>query len=75
MRRTKRKSRTPFNIDSRRRREIESYAQYAAAADSEDFWRWLVAWIWHYRGQNLISRLINAARRMGGKLTEAEAAR
>jgi hypothetical protein len=75
MRRTKRKSCTAFNIDSRRRREIESYAQYVSAANTKEFWRWLVAWIWHYRGPNVTSRLIAAAMRMRYVLTEAEADR
>jgi hypothetical protein len=62
----------PFDLTVRRRREIESHANYIGAAETEDFWRWIVAWIWHnkdvYAGE-----ITNAAKRMGRKITEAEA--
>jgi hypothetical protein len=63
-----------FDLAAVRRREIERHARHVGAADTEDFWRWLVAWAWH----NTASRdpagaLIMAAARMGGSLSEAEA--
>jgi hypothetical protein len=72
----RRKSRTPFDITVKRRREIESYGKYVDAADTADFWRWLVAWLWHYHkpAEEQQWAVIQAAERMGGKLTEAKAA-
>jgi hypothetical protein len=70
------KARTAFNMTVCRRREIERDAKAVGAADTEDFWRWPVAWLWHYHkpAKDQQWAVIQAARRMGGKLTEAEAA-
>jgi len=62
-----------FDLAAIRRREIERHARHVGAADTEDFWRWLVAWSWH----NAASRdpagaLQLAAERMGRALTHAE---
>jgi hypothetical protein len=64
-----------FSLSAVRRAEIERHARYVGAADTEDFWRWLVAWSWH-NGQNNrdpAGALMMAAGRMGGCLTESQA--
>jgi hypothetical protein len=63
-----------FNLDARRRREIERHAKHIGAAETEDFERWLIAWAWH-NGQTTDPKaaLQEAAPRMGGKLSEREA--
>jgi hypothetical protein len=64
-----------FNLPAIRRGEIERHALHVGAADTEDFWRWLVAWVWH-NDQNVrdpIGALKLAVGRMGGSITEAEA--
>jgi hypothetical protein len=73
-RRERRKS-NPFDICAKRRREIVSHARLVGAADSDDFSRWLIAWIWHNsKAADPIWSLMNAARTMGREITEAEAA-
>ena len=64
-----------FRIDHIRRREIEAHARYVGAADTEDFERWLVAWVWHNRqSTDPIWAVANAARRMGRpNMSDAEA--
>lgn len=62
----------PFDLTVRRRREIESHANYIGAAETEDFWRWIVAWIWHNKDASALE-VINAAKRMRRNITEAEA--
>jgi len=62
-----------FNFEATRRREIERHAVHAGVADTEDFDRHLIAWLWHNpKAQDLIWSLSEAARRMGGELSEAE---
>lgn len=57
-----------------RRREIVRHAVYVGAADTADFSRWLIAWLWHNpRARDQIWSLMETAKRMGGKITEAEA--
>src|SRR5262249_55731843 len=57
-----------------RRREIVRHAVYVGAADTADFSRWLIAWLWHNpRARDQIWSLMEKAKRMGGKITEAEA--
>ena len=71
----KRRKRGAFSLPTMRRREIERHALHVGAADTEDLWRWLVAWCWH-NDQNVrdpVGALQLAAERMGGALTEAEA--
>jgi hypothetical protein len=63
-----------FDLAAVRRREIERHARHVGAADTEDFWRWLVAWAWHNAGsRDHAGALQLAADRMGRALTHAEA--
>src|SRR5262245_20429353 len=67
-------STSTFNFEATRRREIERHGRLAGVADTEDFDRHLIAWAWHNpKGQDLIWSLSEAAKRMGGALSEAEA--
>ena len=64
----------PDFINVKRRKEIEAHARHVGAADSEDFSQWLIAWVWQNpRATDQVWSLMEAARRMGGKLTETEA--
>src|SRR5262245_66168369 len=73
-RRSQRKYRRRFDFAPTRRREIERHARHIGAADSDDFSRWLIAWVWHnQKSSDPLCALANAAVRMGGRLTEAEA--
>jgi hypothetical protein len=71
----RRKRRGASNLPAIRRGEIERHARDIGVADTEDFWRWLVAWCWHneQNGRDPAGALILAAERMGGILTQAEA--
>jgi hypothetical protein len=63
-----------FDLCAKRRREIVLHARYVGAADTEDFSRWLIAWIWHnQKAIDPIWAVMEAAKRMGGKVTEIEA--
>lgn len=64
-----------FDFKARRRREIEAHAKYVGAAETEDFTRWLIAWLWHLpKSSDLVGALVNAASRMGRRgMPEAEA--
>jgi hypothetical protein len=69
-----RRKSNPFDICAQRRREIVRHARLVGAADTEDFSRWLIAWVWHSpRAADQIWSLMNAARTMGREITEAEA--
>jgi len=71
---TRRRKRGAFNLAAIRRGEIERHARCVAAADTEDFWRWLSAWVWH-NDKNVhdpVGALQLAAERMGGTQAEAE---
>jgi hypothetical protein len=71
----KRRKRGAASLPAIRRVEIERHALHVGAADTEDFWRWSVAWSWHNK-QNIrdpAGALKLAAERMGGSITEAEA--
>jgi hypothetical protein len=75
MSRGPRRKRGAFSLPAIRRDEIERHARYVGAADTDDFWRWLVAWCRH-NGQNSrdpAGTLKLAAERMGGSLTDGEA--
>jgi len=75
MSRGPRRKRGAFSLPAVRRDEIERHARYVGAADTGDFWRWLVAWRWH-NGQNSrdpAGALKLAAERMGGSLSDGEA--
>jgi hypothetical protein len=70
----KRRRKKTFNLDSKRRREIERLARHVGAADTEDFDRYLIAWHWHNpQSTDPIWSLMNAARNMGGSIAEAKA--
>jgi hypothetical protein len=71
----KRRRQNVRNLPAIRRGEIERHARYVGAADTEDFWRWLVAWCWHngQNGRDPTGALKLAAKRMDGDLTEADA--
>jgi hypothetical protein len=44
------------------------------AADTEDFERWLIAWVWHNpKAKDQVWSVMEAAKSMGGKISEAEA--
>jgi hypothetical protein len=63
-----------FNLTAKRRREIVLHARHVGAAETEDFSRWLVAWVWHNRNaKDQIWSVMECAKNMGGKITEAGA--
>src|SRR5262245_15616866 len=63
-----------FDFAAKRRQEIVSHARLVGAAETEDFSRWLIAWVWHNpKAKDQIWSVMEAAKRMGGKITEAEA--
>jgi hypothetical protein len=69
-----RRQRKNFDFTAKRRREIVLHARYVGAAETEDFSRWLIAWVWHNRkATDQIWSLMECAKNMGGKITEAEA--
>jgi hypothetical protein len=69
-----RRKSSSFDICAKRRWEIALHARLVGAADTEDFSRWLIAWIWHNpRAMDQIWSVMNAARTMGREITEAEA--
>jgi hypothetical protein len=64
-----------FDFHAKRRREIVLHGRYVGAAQTEDFSRWLIAWVWHNpKAKDQIWSVMNAARNMGREITEAEAA-
>jgi hypothetical protein len=66
--------RQPFSFPAKRRREIVLHARHVGAAETEDFSRWLIAWVWHNpKAKDQIWSVMEAAKSMGGKITEAEA--
>jgi hypothetical protein len=68
------RQRKNFDFSAKRRREIVLHAQHVGAADTEDFSRWLIAWVWHNpKAKDQIWSLMECAKDMGGKITEAEA--
>src|SRR5262249_31081891 len=46
-RRSQRKYRGRFDFAPTRRREIERHARHVGAADTDDLYRWLLAWCWN----------------------------
>jgi hypothetical protein len=63
-----------FCFAAKRRREIVLHARHVCAAETEDFSRWLIAWVWHNpNAKDQIWSLMECAKNMGGKITEAEA--
>ena len=70
----RRRRNSNFDFAAKRRREIELHARYVGAAQTDDFDRWLIAWHWHNPGAiGPIWSLMEAAKRMGRKISEAEA--
>ena len=68
------RQRKSFDFTAKRRREIVLHARHVGAMDTEDLSQWLVAWVWHNRkAKDQIWSVMEAAKRMGGKITEAEA--
>jgi hypothetical protein len=66
--------RNNFDFAAKRRQEIVRHARHVGAADTEDFSRWLIAWVWHNRkAKDQIWSVMECAKNMGGKITEAEA--
>jgi hypothetical protein len=66
--------RQPFSFPAKRRREIVLHARHVGAANTEDFSRWLIAWVWHNpKAKDQIWSVMEAAKNMGGKITEAQA--
>ncbi len=71
---TLRRRRKNFDFTAKRRREIVLHARHVGAADTEDFERWLIAWVWHNpSARDQIWSAMEAAKSMGGKISEAEA--
>ena len=63
-----------FDFTAKRRREIVLHARHVGAAETEDFSRWLIAWVWHNRrAKDQIWSVMECAKNMGRKITEAEA--
>jgi hypothetical protein len=63
-----------FDFCAKRRNEIVLHARLVGATDTDDFSRWLIAWVWHNRkATDQIWAVMEAAKRMGGKITEAQA--
>jgi hypothetical protein len=63
-----------FDLNAKRRKEIVQHALLVRAADTDDFPRWLIAWHWYNpKARDAIWSLQEAAKRMGGSITEAEA--
>jgi hypothetical protein len=63
-----------FDLNAKRRKEIVQHALLVRAADTDDFPRWLIAWHWYNpKAADPIWSLMEAAKRMGGQLTEAQA--
>jgi hypothetical protein len=66
--------RKTFDLAAKRRREIVLHARLVGAADTEDFSRWPIAWVWHNRkAKDQIWSVMECARNMGRAITEAEA--
>jgi hypothetical protein len=63
-----------FDFHAKRRKEIVLHGRDVGAAQTEDFGRWLIAWVWHNpKGNDQIWSVMECAKNMGGKISEAEA--
>jgi hypothetical protein len=63
-----------FDLLAKRRKEIVLIARHVGAAQTDDFDRYLIAWVWHNRkAKDQIWSVMEAAKRMGGNITETEA--
>jgi hypothetical protein len=64
-----------LDVLAKRRREIVLHAKYVGAASTADFDVWLTQWVIHNpTAKDEVWAVMMAARRMGGEITEAEAA-
>jgi hypothetical protein len=55
-----------FDLNQRRRIEIERHAIHVGAAETDDLCRWLIAWVWHNPGaKDQVGAVIECARRVG----------
>jgi len=69
----KRRKRGAFSVPVTRRGEIVRHAKHVGAADTEDYWRWLVAWVWHNpTSKDQVGALMFASVRMGRGLGTSE---
>src|SRR5215831_1852053 len=70
----RRRRHSNFDFCAKRRREIVLHARHVGAAQTDDFDRWLIAWVWHNcKAKDQIWSVMECAKNMGGKVTEAEA--
>jgi hypothetical protein len=70
------KLRHGFDLNQRRRIEIERHAIHVSAAETEDLCRWLIAWVWHNPGaKDQVGAVIECARRLGHQQMSPAAAR
>jgi hypothetical protein len=68
------RQRKNFDFPAKRRREIVLHGRYVGAAQTEDFSRWLIAWVRHNpKAKDQIWSVMECAKKMGGKITEAQA--
>jgi hypothetical protein len=68
------RQRKNFDFPAKRRREIVLHGRDVGAAQTEDFSRWLIAWVWHNpKAKDQIWSVMDCAKKMGGKISEAEA--
>jgi hypothetical protein len=66
--------RRPLDMAAVRRREIERHASHVGAAETDDFWRWPVAWCWHNsQSKDPVYAVMGAVARMGGTYTITQA--
>jgi len=64
----------PGLFNAKRRREIIAHARHVGAAGTEDFERWLIAWVWQNpAAKDQVWAVMEAAKRMGGEITETGA--
>jgi hypothetical protein len=60
------KLRQAFDLNGRRRIEIERHAIHVGASETDDLSRWLIAWIWHNpNAKDQVGAVIECARRVG----------
>jgi hypothetical protein len=70
----RRRRHSNFDFAAKRRREIVLHARHVGAAQTDDFDRWLIAWVWHNcKAKEQIWSLMECAKNMGGKITKAQA--
>jgi hypothetical protein len=70
----RRRRNSNFDFAAKRRREIELHARYVGAAQTNDFDRWLIAWVWHNcKAKDQVWSVMECAKNMGRKITEAGA--